>query len=394
METEAPATTEETQAENAGINVNTPISADVINGIEDIETLNGLLAEIDKQLRDVSESEAIREQARAINEQYGSLENAPADTQERITARWQANQANIRILYDNKYAIEARIREIEDAQAESERQEAMAQEEARKATVYNGFLVGMSPMARGRAEKTLSKKASYNGKVMTRAEFIEQCVEQGREFKVGEWKGKSEYRVSADVGFYTITKLEYEYAQYLKQLAQNNATATSEIAPIETTASEQVAEVETTQAEPQPQSKLGRLRAKALERGADVERLNRFEQMPLTTLRKQARNYEAALRRITDDAVRAEYDYVRALIAEQERNKKNNKWGVKVGNSATVFATVRAMFGKWNSDADLGALFEKVAKIFEGLPIKIMFSDTIGGSSTQGWYKAGKGELK
>jgi len=86
--------------------------------------------------------------------------------------------------------------------------------------------------------------------------------------------------------------------------------------------------------------------------------------------------------------------YAKQELARKERLKKSNKWGVKVGNTATPFDMVRKMFEEFNSNEDLAQLFEKVAKVFETLPIKVVFSDTIGAKSTQGWFSPTTGTLK
>ncbi len=86
--------------------------------------------------------------------------------------------------------------------------------------------------------------------------------------------------------------------------------------------------------------------------------------------------------------------YAKQELARKERLKKSNKWGIKVGNTAVPFEVVRKMFEEFNSNEDLAQLFEKVAKVFETLPIKVVFSDTIGGKSTQGWFSPTTGTLK
>ena len=86
--------------------------------------------------------------------------------------------------------------------------------------------------------------------------------------------------------------------------------------------------------------------------------------------------------------------YAKEELARKEGLKKSNKWGIKIGNSATPFSVVRKMFGEFNSNEDIAQLFDKVAKVFESLPIKIVFSDTIDSKGTQGWFSPTTATLK
>ena len=132
-----------------------------------------------------------------------------------------------------------------------------------------------------------------------------------------------------------------------------------------------------------------------------------IENMPIPMLKRQIKDTATTLFNVsqTSDQWQAENKdkieraklllaYAKQELARKERLKKSNKWGVKVGNTATPFDVVRKMFEEFNSNEDLAQLFEKVAKVVETLPIKVVFSDTIGGKSTQGWFSPTTGTLK
>ena len=147
----------------------------------------------------------------------------------------------------------------------------------------------------------------------------------------------------------------------------------------------------------------------AQEEAAELSEEDRqaIENMPIPMLKRQIKDTATTLFNVsqTSDQWQAENKdkieraklllaYAKQELARKERLKKSNKWGVKVGNTATPFDVVRKMFGEFNSNEDIAQLFEKVAKVFETLPIKVVFSDTIGGKSTQGWFSPTTGTLK
>lgn len=101
---------------------------------------------------------------------------------------------------------EAREREAREASAEAER------------TRFHGFTDGMSPMGKGKVVKILRKRYRFDEGIMTRAERVEMMVAAGGH--ISTWtnpRGNTEYRIHYRNGwFYTVTKTEYEYFQYLK----------------------------------------------------------------------------------------------------------------------------------------------------------------------------------
>lgn len=101
---------------------------------------------------------------------------------------------------------EAREREAREDAQEAERQR------------FHGFTDGMSPMGKGKVVKILSKRYRFDEGVMTRAERVETMVKMGGHLSTGtNPRGNTEYRIYyQNEWFYTVTKTEYEYFQYLK----------------------------------------------------------------------------------------------------------------------------------------------------------------------------------
>lgn len=132
-----------------------------------------------------------------------------------------------------------------------------------------------------------------------------------------------------------------------------------------------------------------------------------IENMPIPMLKQQIKETVVSLMNVSQlsdtwqeenkekiERARLILAYAKQELARKEQLKKSNKWGIKVGNTATPFDVVRKMFEEFNSNEDIAQLFEKVAKVFETLPIKIVFSDTIGAKGTQGWFSPTTGTLK
>ena len=132
----------------------------------------------------------------------------------------------------SKY-IECHKRHLEEERQEKEKQE---QEEYKYNNTY-GYIesIKLTPMAKGKILKTLNKSFNYyeNGVFKnnsTRKDFIKAMLEEGYTLehktdlkyytKKGELKIKNnEYRLtSPDNSFYEITKTEYDYAIYLKEV--------------------------------------------------------------------------------------------------------------------------------------------------------------------------------
>ena len=132
-----------------------------------------------------------------------------------------------------------------------------------------------------------------------------------------------------------------------------------------------------------------------------------IENMPIPMLKQQIKETVVSLVNVSQlsdtwqeenkekiERARLILAYAKQELARKEQLKKSNKWGIKVGNTATPFDVMRKMFEEFNSNEDIAQLFEKVAKVFETLPIKIVFSDTIGAKGTQGWFSPTTGTLK
>ena len=108
---------------------------------------------------------------------------------------------------------ESREREVREAQEATQKAAAEAER-----TRFYGFTDGMSPMGKGKVVKILSKRYRFDEGIMTRAERVERMAAAGGHLST--WtnpRGNTEYRIHYRNGwFYTVTKTEYEYFQYLK----------------------------------------------------------------------------------------------------------------------------------------------------------------------------------
>ena len=124
-----------------------------------------------------------------------------------------------------KFEEEQRKRE-EEARAEAERKK------AEKVAFLCGYADGKTQIQTERIFDVLSKKYIYDGKLKTRKDFIIDTLSEGgkAEQKAGvisyygsKWdrkqsKPKTEYRLyTADGSYYTITKIEYDFACFMMQ---------------------------------------------------------------------------------------------------------------------------------------------------------------------------------
>ena len=96
---------------------------------------------------------------------------------------------------------------------------AKAAEDKKEYERLNQFADNMTPMQRGRVNAALNKKFRYNGKVMSRREFIEEAVKGHKAYvKMYERDKGNEYALyqDKDARYYSqITKTEYDYFNYL-----------------------------------------------------------------------------------------------------------------------------------------------------------------------------------
>lgn len=113
---------------------------------------------------------------------------------------------------------------IAQEQREKEKQEAeeAAAHKERERQRYHGFTDGMTPMQKGRIVKCLDRKNRYEadgyvkGGIMTRAKWIEAMAEAGARAEIGTYRGRTQRRIYCrDNGFYVVTKIEYDYFQYM-----------------------------------------------------------------------------------------------------------------------------------------------------------------------------------
>ena len=154
----------------------------LLNG-GDKTAISEYLAELDGLLRvgvgsPLDGQEALREEYRKAVEQYGK-ENIPAEVMDDLNSRMQPYSDLSRAIFDRKYALQDKLREIEASEAQANEQAEKEAKAEHKQTAFGGFLAGKTDLGAGSAEKALSKKYNFDGKVMTVAEFVEDAVGNG-----------------------------------------------------------------------------------------------------------------------------------------------------------------------------------------------------------------------
>ena len=242
----------------------------------DKAAISEYLAEMDGLLRIGAGSpldgrDAIVKEYRGVVEQYGGEENIPADVVAGFDERIAPYNALQRAVFDRKYALQDKLREIETNEAQAkERAEKEAKAEHKK-TAFGGFLSGKTDLGASAAEKALSKKYNFDGKVMTVAEFVEDAVGNGNvklsAIEEPKYKGASRaawnrmdarqqeadakrVKESGTKTVYTVNdhdlgKTAYDYAKFLldKKAEQEKATAKQKVKDaIEPFAKEKAAE--------------------------------------------------------------------------------------------------------------------------------------------------------
>lgn len=149
----------------------------------DKAAISEYLAEMDNALR-IDESSpfagqmALREEYKSAVQQYGK-ENIPAEVMADLEKRMKPYSDLGRAIYDRKYALQDKLREIETS---AEKATAAKEKEIKvenKNTAFGGFLADKTDLGASTAEKALNKKYNFDGKVMTVAEFVENAVANG-----------------------------------------------------------------------------------------------------------------------------------------------------------------------------------------------------------------------
>ena len=286
---EAPVTSETTEQPETGEVANAgPVNRETLQLNMSEEDFNALLnsgdkaaiseylAEMDGLLRIGAGSpldgrDAIVKEYRGLVEQYGGEENIPADVVAGFDERIAPYNALQRAVFDRKYALQDKLREIEANEAQAKE---LAEKEAKaehKQTAFGGFLAGKSDVGASTAEKALSKKYNFDGKVMTVAEFVEEAVANGNvklsAIEEPKYKGASRaawnrmdarqqeadakrVKESGTKTVYTVNdhdlgKTAYDYAKFLldKKAEQEKAAAKQKVKDaIEPFAKEKAAE--------------------------------------------------------------------------------------------------------------------------------------------------------
>ena len=103
---------------------------------------------------------------------------------------------------------------------DKKRKERAEREQKQKEAIAD-YLKEYSGIKKERIRSTLSKTITYEGKSMTRGEFIRSKIENGSEAEAYKYKGKDSYRIweNDKKSFFDITKIEYDFAEYLSQSA-------------------------------------------------------------------------------------------------------------------------------------------------------------------------------
>lgn len=109
--------------------------------------------------------------------------------------------------------------EREDAK-EREEYERQEYERTRPRTPLEIYTADMTPMRRGRIEKTLSKEYVFNGRVMSRREFIEKAI-RDEGYVVSHLRNNADEMIlkSPDGSWYernVITNTGFDYAMFLE----------------------------------------------------------------------------------------------------------------------------------------------------------------------------------
>ena len=213
----------------------------------------------------------IREEAKKVAEQYGGKENIPAEVLNALNERMKPYSELSRVLFDRKYALEDRLRELEAVakkEAETKKKEVKVEN---KISAFGGFLADKTDFAASTAEKALSKKYNFDGKAITVAEFVEDAVSKGdvklSTIEEPKYKGASraawnrmdakqqeadakKVKESGTKTVYTVNdhnlgKTAYDYAKFLldKKAEQEKAAAKQKVKDaIEPFAKEKAAE--------------------------------------------------------------------------------------------------------------------------------------------------------
>ncbi|MBO5823823.1 MAG: hypothetical protein J6Q93_02545, partial [Prevotella sp.] len=242
----------------------------------DKAAISEYLAEMDGLLRigvgsPLDGRDTIVKEYRGVVEQYGGEENIPADVVAGFDERIAPYNALQRAVFDRKYALQDKLREIESSEAQAKEQAEKEAKAEHKKTAFGGFLAGKTDLGASAAEKALNKKYNFDGKVMTVAEFVEEAVANGNAklltIEEPKYKGASRaawnrmdarqqeadakrVKESGTKTVYTVNdhdfgKTAYDYAKFLldKKAEQEKAAAKQKVKDaIEPFAKEKAAE--------------------------------------------------------------------------------------------------------------------------------------------------------
>lgn len=139
-------------------------------------------------------------------------------------ARYTQHRADYYARKEEQERQEALARQAKEAEEEAKR---LAEIEAEKAK-YMGWADNMTALRFGKVKAKLEKLARFDGKVMSYREFIIQTVKDGwmpqKKEGVTSWYGKwepkeskprTEYRLCKGNLCYTVSKTEFDFAEFL-----------------------------------------------------------------------------------------------------------------------------------------------------------------------------------
>lgn len=203
---------------------NTPTAEQMQKALQNYNAKMGTFSDFEKAVYNIAENGGyIKNDVIYLLQVHGSNETL----QKVLQVKEDIKQKQIA---DDAEETEARKREQEQkAKAEAKEKE---RQKAEKTAFLCGYGDGKTQIQIERIFNILSKKYIYDGKLKTRKDFIIDTLTEGgkaeqkngvisyygSKWDVKESKPKTEYRLyTAEGSFYTITKIEFEFACYMMQ---------------------------------------------------------------------------------------------------------------------------------------------------------------------------------
>ena len=148
---------------------------------------------------------------------------------------WENGGADLWSEEDLQRRISSQDKIRESVAANQRRAEQQAAEDAAAAQAkaeredLQGFADGKTDVQKGRILSVLMREVNYNGKIITRKEYMAQLLEEGGRPFSKTYDGKNRPTYGIDMGnntFVEVTKTEYDYAQHLlnQKTTENGGT--------------------------------------------------------------------------------------------------------------------------------------------------------------------------